>query len=353
MACHCCSNTSAMWPIAYLASRTTCAVMVLHDDFMHSPRQCSHIRKRTPDILFFPHWMVNEQAKPSLRKRLERAGVRHARTCSTWPDPRYLTAKESHKLNRILASSSTSRSTHARVRLSHTCNERSNGHQLTAKASTQVNSIFASAAKRRTTALVRCSSAHQLNPVPERNSKLLRQKLPKDDIQRCNELKQWYKNHSGQRPRRRSDDQTEVSLALWLDRSLIRRTRAVNNRPCARQLTATETIRLNSILARAMAPPTKDHLELCNEVKQPHVGIVATSKRLRQKETEPECSNKLDMKSSHRVMKKRCMQLGLQYHGDKQVLLARILNKENSLAIDRHVMDGDTDQEMLKTWRGS
>ena len=227
--------------------------MVLHDDSMHSPRQCNHTRKRTPVIVFLPHSMVHEQAKPCLRSRLERAGVRRAHTCSTWPHPRYLTAKESQKLNRILASSSTSRSTHARVGLSRTCNTWISGNQLTAKTKTQVNSILASAAKRRTTAAVRCSTGPHLFPVPECTSKQLRQKSPKDDIERCKELQQWYKNHSGQRPRRRSDDQTEASLALWLDRSLIRRTRAVNNRPCARQLTAKETMRLNRILTRAMA----------------------------------------------------------------------------------------------------
>ena len=72
----------------------------------------------------------------------------------------------------------------------------------------------------------------------------------KDDFERCNELRQWCMNHSGERPRRRSDDKTEAALARWLDRALVRRARACDNRPSGRQLTATETEHLNSILAR-------------------------------------------------------------------------------------------------------
>jgi hypothetical protein len=45
--------------------------------------------------------------------------------------------------------------------------------------------------------------------------------------------------------------------------------------------------------------------------------------------------------------------LGLLSHSDKQAMLARILNEENRLTTDSQVMVGDTDQEMLKTWRGS
>ena len=69
-------------------------------------------------------------------------------------------------------------------------------------------------------------------------------------FERCSELRQWYKNHSGERPRRKSDDKTEAALARWLDRALVRRARAYNSRPSARQLTAIETEHLNSILAR-------------------------------------------------------------------------------------------------------
>ena len=57
-------------------------------------------------------------------------------------------------------------------------------------------------------------------------------------------------NYSGERPRRRSDDETEASLANWLKMALVRRARAYNNRPSGRQLTAIETAHLNSILAR-------------------------------------------------------------------------------------------------------
>ena len=74
----------------------------------------------------------------------------------------------------------------------------------------------------------------------------------KDDFERCNELRQWCMNHSGERPHRRysQDDETEASLAKWLGRALARRTSAVSDRPSGRQLTAIETAHLNNILAR-------------------------------------------------------------------------------------------------------
>ena len=56
--------------------------------------------------------------------------------------------------------------------------------------------------------------------------------------------------NSGQRPRRKSDDTTETSLAMWLDKALSRRARAHDNRPSGRQLTAIETAHLNNILAQ-------------------------------------------------------------------------------------------------------
>ena len=123
-------------------------------------------------------------------------------------------------------------------------------------------------------------------------------------------------NHSGERPRRRSDDDTESSLAYWLKMALVRRARAYNSRPSLRQLTAKETAHLNSIVRATVAPQ--------------QVGHVATSSRL-------------DMKSSWRVMRERCWDLGLLSHGDKQALLARILNEENSLTTDSQVKDSDTD----------
>ena len=45
--------------------------------------------------------------------------------------------------------------------------------------------------------------------------------------------------------------------------------------------------------------------------------------------------------------------MGLFANGDKQALLARILNEENSLTTDSQVKDSDTDQEMLRTFRGT
>ena len=63
--------------------------------------------------------------------------------------------------------------------------------------------------------------------------------------------------------------------------------------------------------------------------------------------------SKLDMKSSQTVMKQRCRELGLVVYGDKQALLARIVNEENRLTTDRQVKDSDTDQEMLCTFKGT
>jgi len=72
----------------------------------------------------------------------------------------------------------------------------------------------------------------------------------KDDFERCSELRQWCLSHSGERPHRRSNPihAAETSLALWLDRALVRRTRVFNNRPSCKLLTASETAHLNSIL---------------------------------------------------------------------------------------------------------
>jgi len=146
-------------------------------------------------------------------------------------------------------------------------------------------------------------------------------------------------NHSGERPRYTlAEDKTEASLANWLQKALTRRDRSINKWPSGRQLTKKETAHLNSIL-RATVTPIR-------------VGA-SGSKRLRQKQPEPERTNKLDMKSSQRVMKERCRELGLYVYGDKQALLARILNEENSSTTESQVKDSDTDQEMLGTFRGT
>ena len=70
------------------------------------------------------------------------------------------------------------------------------------------------------------------------------------DFERCNELRQWCMNHPDEHPRRKSDDKSEAALARWLDRALVRRARAYDNRSSGGQPTATETEQLNSILAR-------------------------------------------------------------------------------------------------------
>ena len=102
-----------------------------------------------------------------------------------------------------------------------------------------------------------------------------------EDFERCNELRQWLMDHSGERPftkRKILNNKAENSLALWLDRALVRRTRVLNNRPRCRQLTASETAHLNSILAQVeqvasvfhslMTGPAKEDFERCNELRQ-------------------------------------------------------------------------------------
>ena len=140
--------------------------------------------------------------------------------------------------------------------------------------------------------LTASETAHLNNIIATQRPKMSR---TKDHFERCNELRQWCMNHSGEHPRCRSDDKTEASLACWLQRALTRRTRSFNKRPSGRQLTAKELAHLYSIVRSTVTPP--------------RVGYVATSKRLRQKQPEPERTNKLDMKSSQRVMKERCREL--------------------------------------------
>ena len=196
---------------------------------------------------------------------------------------------------------------------------------------------------RRTRSISKYHSGRQLtSKQTARLNSILAQAPPtKDHFERCNELKQWCMNHSGERPRRRSDDNTEAALAMWLERALIRRNGAYSNRPSGRQLTAKETAYLNSIVPATGAPPPGGHAnEHLNSIVRATVGHVATT-------------SKLDMKSSQRGMRKRFWELGLPENGDKQALLARILNEENSLTTDSQVKDSDTDQDMLRTFWGN
>ena len=162
--------------------------------------------------------------------------------------------------------------------------------------------------------------ARDLNPVPEDTGSTA---LP-DDFERCTELRRWCLSHSGERPRLRSHNKKETSLASWLAFAKTRRARPANKFTYGRQLTTKETAHLNSILRATVAPI--------------RVGHVATT-------------SKLDTKSSWSVLRERCWELGLTSYGDKQVLLARILNEENSLTTDSQVKDSDNDQEMLGTFR--
>ena len=159
-----------------------------------------------------------------------------------------------------------------------------------------------------------------------------------DDFERCNELRRWCLNHSGERPRKASDDQTETSIANWLHGTTSRRTRSISKWPSGRQLTTKETAHLDSIL-RATVTPIR-------------VGYGATTSQYCVQNSFS-VRSKLDMKSSQTVMKQRCRDLGLFVYGDKQALLARIVNEENRLTTDRQVKDNDTDQEMLCTFKGT
>ena len=140
----------------------------------------------------------------------------------------------------------------------------------------------------------------------------------KNDFQRCNELRQWFMNHSGERPRRRSDDDTEASLANWLQMALVRRGRDYINRPSARQLTALQTAQLNNILAQGQAiqvaatasanssGDTATELNAAPEESEPPAPFAR--KRLRQKSS---ASNRFstaelvpDVTSSHQMVQR-------------------------------------------------
>ena len=67
-------------------------------------------------------------------------------------------------------------------------------------------------------------------------------------LERCAELRQWRLSHAGELPRRKSDNQEEASLAMWLSKALPRRVRSLGDGPSKKQLTPEETSHLNSIL---------------------------------------------------------------------------------------------------------
>jgi len=67
-------------------------------------------------------------------------------------------------------------------------------------------------------------------------------------LERCADLRQWRLSHAGELPKRRSDNQKETSLAMWLSKALPRRFRSLGDGPSKKQLTPEETSHLNSIL---------------------------------------------------------------------------------------------------------
>ena len=113
----------------------------------------------------------------------------------------------------------------------------------------------------------------------------------KGDFERCSELRQWYQNHSDEPPRRNSDDNTEATLATWLDKARSKRTRGHDNTPSGRKLNAAETAHLNNIMAsqrpksktvatqrpklasskRWRQKSTKDEIERCNQLRNWHI----------------------------------------------------------------------------------
>ena len=67
-------------------------------------------------------------------------------------------------------------------------------------------------------------------------------------LERCAHLRQWRLSHAGELPRRKSDNQEEASLAMWLSKALPRRFRSLGDGPSKKQLTPEETLHLDSIL---------------------------------------------------------------------------------------------------------
>ena len=77
-------------------------------------------------------------------------------------------------------------------------------------------------------------------------------------LERCADLRQWRLSHAGELPKRRSDNQEEASLAMWLSKALPRRVSSLGDGPSKRQLTPEETSHLNNILQEKL------HVEVDN-----------------------------------------------------------------------------------------
>ena len=106
----------------------------------------------------------------------------------------------------------------------------------------------------------------------------------KGDVERCSEVRQWYKNHSGECLRRNSGDKTERTLAWWLFNARSRRGQGLADTPNGRKLTASETAHLNNIMA-TQRPKSKT---VATQRPKPSI-----SKRRHQKsiKDESECCN--------------------------------------------------------------
>lgn len=197
------------------------------DDFerCHELRQWihSHTGER-------PRRRSENQLEVSLAMWLDRARKRRTYAWNDRPCARKLTTKEAMHLTSILA---PLHEFQGDTTISSNSTRTSDSDSNTAPEVTKASEPSTSFDEEHTSESVR----YDPKTVP-----------PQDFWQRCKELWQWLTKHSGQRPSRRSDDQIETSLAMWLDRSLIRRTRVFSNRPCARLLTTQEKRHLNNIM---------------------------------------------------------------------------------------------------------
>ena len=211
-------------PVAATSSTTS-----TEDDF----ERCEELRqwclnhsgqhpRRTSDV----------QSEMSLAKWLDRALSRRRRACANWSCGRQLTAREMAHLNNILAQPQL-------VQVVATASETNDATATYFKdgiercnESTEAQVIHAAAI---------VTTTEQCNAFG----------VQVGDFERCNQLRQWFTNHSGARPRRKSRDKTEVALARWLGIAMLRRSRGYDYRPSGRQLTAAETVHLNNILAQS------------------------------------------------------------------------------------------------------
>ena len=212
--------------------------------------------ERCPEL---KRWYKNHAGEPPCRQSgdhkeatlatwLDKARSRRYRTHDESSSGRMLTAAETIHLNDIMES------------------QRSGGRHPNSSSSTQPQVLQGDT-------IVSASSIE--NSVADLNPGSQGSEPPEDSnsfdfFKRCNELSLWFMHHPGKRPCRRTDNSKERSLAIWLERALLRREAAWSDRPCMRQLTTEETAHLNSIMGASLSPTT-------------YTSITDTTKRMRNK----------------------------------------------------------------------